>query len=65
MANGSKDALETLESLRDIGDFCIAWPQLRPFVSAERIGASDLPEDGKEVVRWLCLLADKVAEHPI
>ncbi len=58
------DSLPELDGLRDLGDFCIAWPELRELVAKDAIEASDLSEDAKEVVAWLSLLADKVCRQP-
>lgn len=54
---------DTSLEIRDLSDFCLRWPELRNIVQAsERNGfAADDPAL-RVVLRWLCLLADRVCQ---
>ena len=49
-----------LESIRDLSDFCNAWPELCRWVSDDAL--SGLPAHANTIatIRWLVLLADRV-----
>ena len=51
-----------LEEIRDLSDFCEKWSELRPTVSDDSLAASSLPDQSREVIRWLTLLADRVCK---
>ena len=55
--------------IRDLSDFCLRWPELRPLVEKHCPGpGGNVPESSAdehtEIVHWLCLLADRVCLEP-
>jgi len=58
-----KNAQEQTE-IRDLGDFCLQWSDLRGVVSEQELTQMPLDPRQREIVNWLRLLADKVATRP-
>lgn len=63
MVDHEDNSLETVENLRDLGDFCLAWPEVRDLVGRETVEASNLPPASKALIAWLSSLADKVCRN--
>jgi len=53
----SYSLVDTLQSIRDVSDFCVQWPKIRDHFFD--LKPSSDPTH-KEVVEWLAKLADKV-----
>jgi hypothetical protein len=53
-----------LESVRDLPDFHLRWPQFRPIALAAMQRAV-LPDAEREVIRWLVLMADRIGKNDL
>ena len=60
---------KTHPPIRDLSDFCLRWPELRPQIEKYLAGPGGnvvgrSADEQTEIVRWLCLLADRVCLEP-
>lgn len=57
------ECIEILNDLRDLSDFCVHWPQLKPMLQ-NITELSEMDREQIKLVQWLCLLADKTHSPP-
>ncbi|WP_299409998.1 hypothetical protein [uncultured Roseobacter sp.] len=54
------DAGRPVETIRDLSDFCEAWPKLRESVLHHIQSGSPIDQDLRDTLNWMCLLSDRV-----
>lgn len=60
--NNGIPSLEKLK-IRDLGDFCLQWPNIRDQISEEIIENNVNSNEMSDLVIWLFKLADKVSSR--
>lgn len=50
--------------IRDVADFHLRWSEFRPLAEAA-LRSANLPDDQRQVLSWLVLLADRVGESDV
>ena len=51
-------------SIRDLSDLCAQWSEIQHHVRGDGFDAEQLPPESREIIRWLCHLADKACVMP-
>ena len=54
----------SIENIRDLGDFCESWPELRSLVMDYLESGAVSDPDVLATMTWLCHLSDRVYHQP-
>jgi predicted protein tyrosine phosphatase len=54
------DAVERVQAIRDLSDFCNSWPTIRPLLVEAGFGQPTADTPIQAAVSWLVVLADHV-----